>query len=47
LSSLYLRTTCTTMIITNNRVVNWVLNRKIIYSFKKRLENITAMLGRS
>ncbi len=47
LSSLYLRTTCTTMIITNNRVVNWLLNRKIIYSLKKRIENITAMLGRS
>ena len=45
LSSLYLRTTCTTMIITNSAWLNWVLNRKMIYSIKKRLENISNKLS--
>jgi len=40
LAPLYLRTTCTTMIITSSSFLNWVLNRKIIYSIKKRIENI-------
>jgi len=47
LAPLYLRTTCTTMIITSSSFLNWVLNRKIIYSIKKRIENIASLLGHS
>lgn len=44
LSPLSIRTTCTMMIITSSPKLNWLLNRKIVYSFKKRLENIKSKL---
>lgn len=37
---LYIRTTCTPLIITSNRFLNRFLNRKIFYSIRKRIENI-------
>ncbi|MDD5052461.1 MAG: hypothetical protein PHO27_06990 [Sulfuricurvum sp.] len=46
LASLYIRTSCTTLIITNSPICNWIINRKIFYSAKKRLENIQSKLKR-
>lgn len=38
--SLFIRTTCTIMIITPSRFLNRLLNRKVFYSLKKRIERI-------
>lgn len=46
LSSIYLRTTCTTMIITRNSLVNWIINRKLVFSIRKRWEKIQSRLKR-
>lgn len=43
LSTLYIRTTCTPMIITSNPFLNRLLNRKIIYSIRKRIENFGSL----
>lgn len=40
IKTLYIRTTCTPLIITSNRLCNRLLNRKIFYSIRKRIENI-------
>lgn len=40
IKTLYIRTTCTPMIITSNRFYNRFLNRKFFYSIRKRIENI-------
>lgn len=40
IKTLYIRTTCTPMIITPNRLCNKLLNRKFFYSIRKRIENI-------
>lgn len=40
LSTLYIRTTCTPMIITSNPFFNRLLNRKLVYSIRKRIETL-------
>lgn len=40
LSTLYIRTTCTPMIITVSPFLNRLLNRKIVYSIRKRIETL-------
>ncbi|MDO6764343.1 hypothetical protein [Agarivorans sp. 1_MG-2023] len=46
LKTKYIRTTCTKLIITNSNYLNQILNRKIFYSLRKRIEFIYGKLTR-